>query len=246
MSNDWDKASKCNKPPASSRSELEMVPLGFSDVTKRSVIYCGHLSLQTTGSFLNPSRGTRWSAGNQTPPAPRPEASWWPSADPDKGTNSAILVGRFSISASIQRKSSNAWWTPLCRATRPFSLLVRACCMWLNRVLAPGRARDIERSSPKTLCHFRTLVRFCVTGMLDNISASRSMRCGGSWIVMDTVSMIHPSMILIVLQEQSPWSNFFKEVGWRLNGPSLESNGRKTSSIACIKIFRTRRLFECS
>ena len=94
--------------PSQLQIRIGDVPLGFSDVTKQSTMYCGHLILQKMGLLSKPSRGTRCSAGNQTPPAFKPDASWWPSADASKGTSSSIRVGRFSISDSIQRKLSQA------------------------------------------------------------------------------------------------------------------------------------------
>eukprot|EP00986_Skeletonema_menzelii_P019838 scaffold29359_cov400-Skeletonema_menzelii.AAC.1 len=53
--------------------------------------------------------------------------------------------------------------------------------------------------------------------------------------------MIQPKTNLIVLQEQSPFSSFFIETGSRLNSESSADKGLKTSSIACIKVRRTRR-----
>ena len=118
----WTRDSNWNKPPANSKSELVMVPLGFSDVISRLVMHSGHWNLQTTGtSAFQPSLGRSVSLGNQTPPAPAPvlpAASWCPSAEGDKGTSSAMRVGRAGMSSAIQRKSSNAWWTPLSSKTR--------------------------------------------------------------------------------------------------------------------------------
>jgi|Transcript_3118 hypothetical protein len=175
----WAIASRWSKPPASSKSEFETVPLGFSMVTSWSIMCCGHLSLHRTGWDLYPSLGTRCLAGNHTPPAPLPDASWWPSAAASSGTSSAMRVGRRFKSFNIHRKSARASCTPLLNVTLVLSLFESACCMWLNRCLAPGRASAIDRSSPSTLCHFFTLVRFCVMGILDKISARRSARCCG-------------------------------------------------------------------
>eukprot|EP00985_Skeletonema_marinoi_P015014 scaffold7661_cov88-Skeletonema_marinoi.AAC.1 len=99
-----------------------------------------------------------------------------------------------------------------------------ALSMWLKRCLAPGSARDMDRSSPKTLCHFFTLVRFWVMGMLARISASLSARCSGRCTVIATVSTIHPRTFLIVPQEQSPCFSFFKDTGslrWGLSSLSI-------------------------
>ena len=69
-----------------------MVPLGFCSVTSLSVMYFGHWRRHISGSEEAPSRGARWGDGNQTPPAPFPDASWCPLADESKGTSSAIRV----------------------------------------------------------------------------------------------------------------------------------------------------------
>ena len=92
MSKHCARASKCKKPPASSRSELVMVPDGLLLETSLSVMYCGHSILHTTRLLVNPSRGLRDGDGNQIPPAPLPEASWWPLAATAKGMSSANLV----------------------------------------------------------------------------------------------------------------------------------------------------------
>ena len=51
MSNDWARASRCNNPPASSRSEFEIVPLGLSEVTSLSLMYFGHSRCHTSALF---------------------------------------------------------------------------------------------------------------------------------------------------------------------------------------------------
>ena len=55
----WARASRCNRPPANSRSEFEMVPDGFLVMTSWSMIYWGHSNLHITGLFFYPSLGTR-------------------------------------------------------------------------------------------------------------------------------------------------------------------------------------------
>ena len=106
---------------------------------------------------------------------------------------------------------------------------------------APGRARDMDRSSPKTLCHFLIDTLRCVTGMLIRISARRSCRCGGRDMVIATVSTIHPNTFRTVDHEQSPFISFFNDTGSRRVTSSSASKGRKIESIACIKMDRTRR-----
>ena len=76
-----------------------------------------------------------------------------------------------------------------------------------------------------------------------SISARRWTRCAGRAIVRLTVSMIQPSTVLMVLQEQSPFISFFTEMGSDLVGRSNLSFGRKTKSIAFIKVLLTLSLF---
>ena len=55
----------------SSKPEFEIVPLGVVEATSLSMMSCGHyLRCHTSGWFSHPSRGTKCSAGNHTPPAP--------------------------------------------------------------------------------------------------------------------------------------------------------------------------------
>eukprot|EP00984_Skeletonema_dohrnii_P011493 scaffold4594_cov141-Skeletonema_dohrnii-CCMP3373.AAC.3 len=70
-------ASRCNKPPASSKSEFEILPSGFLEVTSLSINdVLGPLESPKYWSILlYPLRGTKCLAGNHTPPAPLPEAS---------------------------------------------------------------------------------------------------------------------------------------------------------------------------
>lgn len=154
-----------------------MVPCGLSSVTSWSTMCCGHLNLQATGMLEEyPHRGVMVGPGNHIPPAPVPEASWCPSATGGRGTSSAMRVGRVAMCLCIHRKSSRASCTPLCNATRPPDLFASAFCIVLKMLRDPGRASAMERSSPRTACHFRRLVRRWVRGMDARISASRSIR----------------------------------------------------------------------
>ena len=58
-------------------------------------------------------------------------------------------------------------------------------------------------------------------------------------MVSATVSITHPRTILIVCHEQSPFRNFFTEIGSVRVGESNASHGLKTWSIAVISIFLT-------
>ena len=100
----------------------------------------------------------------------------------------------------------------------------------------------MDRSLPRTVCHFFMLVRRCDLGILSRISQRRWTRWGGKWIVMLTVSTIHLSTSLMVSQIQSPLRRFLRETGsWR-NGESSSVKGRKTWSIEWNKVLRTRRV----
>lgn len=123
----------------------------------------------------------------------------------------------------------------------PFSVW-RALCMWLNKCRAPGKAMAMDRSSPKTLCHFLVEILRCDLGIEARISAKRSWRCCGRVIVMATLSTIHPKTFRMVDQEQSPWCSFFMETGSRRSGSSSLSKGLKMESIAWS---RTRRTWPC-
>ena len=63
---------------------------------------------------------------------------------------------------------------------------------------APGRARDIKRSSPSTLCHFFMLVRRLEFGIPSKISHNRVTRWGGRCIVKLMVSITHPKTSFMV------------------------------------------------
>ena len=71
----WTKAWRCRRPPASSKSELDIVPLGFSAVMSCLLMESGHSIRQTMGFVVYPSRQAICDGTNQTPPAPAPEAS---------------------------------------------------------------------------------------------------------------------------------------------------------------------------
>ena len=90
-----------------------MVPRGFWSVTRRWVIASGHLWRQMIGLVRSVApRGMMDGPGNQMPPAPIPEASWWPSATGRSGMSSAILVGCDVRLVAIHLKSRRAAWTP--------------------------------------------------------------------------------------------------------------------------------------
>mmetsp|Transcript_16768 Transcript_16768/g.24443 ORF Transcript_16768/g.24443 Transcript_16768/m.24443 type:complete len:107 (-) Transcript_16768:569-889(-) len=69
----------------------------------------------------------------------------------------------------------------------------KACCSNEKQPLLPGRAIDMLRSSPKSLCHSWTEQR-CLSKTASRISRRRSRRCGGSEIDMATMSTSQPKM----------------------------------------------------
>ena len=69
-------ASRCRRPLANSRTELEIVHSQFLDVTSLSMIAWGHWYRYTTGMFGRyPCLGGRVLLRNHTPLAPLPEVS---------------------------------------------------------------------------------------------------------------------------------------------------------------------------
>ena len=75
MSNACAIASRCNNPPASSKSEMVIVPWGLSAVISWSARCDGHFNLHSTGCDVKPSREHSCSFGNYTLPALCPDAS---------------------------------------------------------------------------------------------------------------------------------------------------------------------------
>ena len=71
----WTAASLCRKPPANSKSLLDMELVGFLSVTNSSMISVGHCPRQTIGDCGGLHRELTAVEGNQTPPTPEPEAS---------------------------------------------------------------------------------------------------------------------------------------------------------------------------
>ena len=63
-------------------------------------------------------------------------------------------------------------------------------------------------------------------------------------MVRELVSMIHPRTFLTVDQEQSPARSFFNETGSARAAGSPGVRGRKTSSMACRSVRRTRMQLE--
>lgn len=167
---------------------------------------------------------------NQTPPMPCAEASHAPINVGACGTISFNLVGLEARSFDIQRKSSRALWTCWVRRSRCFSEWRRASCRWLKSPRPPGIPSAMLRSSPSNLCHFFCeILRFDV-GTSARISWSRVWRWAGSSMVPRSVSTCHPRMVLHVLQQASPFINFFTEIGSFRCSASPVSNGRRTWS----------------
>ena len=117
----------------------------------------------------------------------------------------------------------------------------KASCRRLKRPREPGRASDIDRSSPKILCHLSSETRRWLGLKSARMSARRSSRRCGREMVIAAVSRIHPRIFLQVDQQASPCLSFLTEDGsWRLERSESE-RGRKTSSIAVRRMRRTRR-----
>ena len=186
-----------------SRSEFVMSPVGFLNETSLFWIDIGKdalavFCLETAVLF-----------GFTTPPHANPKASWYFDKTESSGTISCIFVGLFSISLCKYRKSSSAACTPFERLLRCFESVRSANCIWLNNPRAPGSAAAMERSSPRTLCHFLADVLFCDGRIWSRISCRHTIRCSGSSRVSLIVSIIQPSTNFKEAHVQSPWSIFF-------------------------------------
>ena len=76
----------------------------------------------------------------------------------------------------MDRKSEAMSQIGLVILTRLRSALPRECWRMEKRPRAPGRAGDIERSSPRSCCHTLTEVRLCGGLILSNSAYRRSSR----------------------------------------------------------------------
>jgi hypothetical protein len=111
-----------------------------------------------------------------------------------------------------------------------------------KRPAEPGMAAAMKRSSPRTLCHFRVLMRR-LSRRSSKMEDSRALRRSVSSRVPVAVSRIHPRTSLRWFQPPSPFASFFSEmasfrVGWSVSGRA------KTPSTACMMqrlAFRQRR-----
>jgi hypothetical protein len=226
----WTAASWWRRLPPSSRSELVASPFRFENDTSPAWMSRGIVSRQTIGRRLSrrcrrsvPSdrrvrtraaRGVTVRSGNQTPPEPRPEASWAPIKEGCVGTSSWSHVGRWLRSLWIQRKSFNESWKPwLSRRRRPCLTRIATWTRELKSPRVPGSAMAMDRSSPKSPYHFSKERRRWVVGIRERSSAKRSTRCWGRVRVMATELMIHPRTFFTVRQEAPPWRSFFTEMG---------------------------------
>eukprot|EP00980_Cylindrotheca_fusiformis_P022354 scaffold9232_cov110-Cylindrotheca_fusiformis.AAC.2 len=150
-------------------------------------------------------------------------------------------VGRFCRCLWSHRKSSRAAWKPgLSRNREERSLVRRAACRWLNRPREPGRASDMERNSPKSLCHLSRESRRWLGGMELRSSAKRRSLRSGKVMVDDTVSMIQPRTFLQVAHDASPLRNLVTEMGSvRCGGSWSGWRGRRMRSIDSMRRRRT-------
>ena len=106
----WARVLMYNMPPVSLRLELVMVTVRFLAVTRQKLMNFGHSKRHLTGMLaLYPSHGWRAAPGNQAPPIPFPDASWYPWANREIRTSSANHVGLNISSCTIIQKSSRAW-----------------------------------------------------------------------------------------------------------------------------------------
>ena len=167
-----------------------------------------------------------------TPPIPMPEASQAPRTVGGVGTSSVSLVGLELTSAAIHWKSNRKSWTCLwSRSLLPVgSGCLKASWRVLKRPLAPGMASVMDLSSPRILCQVLVAIRRCVGLMLDKMSWSLVILCGGSSTVSWRVSRSQPRTTFLVAQVASPLRHFLMEAGSCRWGLSVGSKGRRTWS----------------
>jgi hypothetical protein len=137
---------------ASSRSEFVIGPLGLSCVARLRWMVGPNGIRQINGCDLV----CNWGGGNMIPPMPWPLASDVPNISGGCATSSRRRVGRSCSELASHAKSCKLARMLADTLMRPLSKF-RACsaaCKWLKRPRAPDIAKDMDRNSPRILCHF--------------------------------------------------------------------------------------------
>jgi hypothetical protein len=147
-----------------------------------------------------------------------------------EGTSSAMRVGRACRStASVRKSRSTAWTLSVRRSLVPSSRRTfSTSCRTLKRPWDPGTASTMERSSPRSFCHFLVLIRRCEGTTESSSSRRRSIRWEGNSSVSWMVSIIHPRITFRVAHVASP-SAFFSRM--RVPGDARGPAGRADETL---------------
>ena len=157
--------SQASRTAASSRSELVMGPVGFDLDDSDATISGGNATRHTVGwkvpLFL--------SRLNQTPPAPKPDASTYARKDGFPGTNSSTEVGRELMQCSRTFQSLRDWCSSGVIVTCCWccaSAVVRALYIGENSPFPLGMPIAAWLSFPMTLWKVWRGIVFCCRTLL--------------------------------------------------------------------------------
>jgi hypothetical protein len=113
-----------------------------------------------------------------------------------------------------------------------------------KKPIAVGIAVAMERSSPRSCCHFFREIRFWVEDTECSNSCKRERRWAGKHMVLATVSKIQPMPVFNVVHVASPFPIFFKEAGscrylesWASRGRITESKAWRSASLTWRRLF---------
>jgi len=115
----------------------------------------------------------------------------------------------------------------------------KASCSMLKRPRLPSKARVMLRSSPRSWCQCQLEIWECVLGTAARISCRQVTQWVGRVMVRAWVSRCQPRTMRCGDQWPSPVANFFLEIGSCRVAWSINSSGRKTQSMLCIRMRRT-------
>ena len=234
----WARMSCWAMEPANSKLLLVISPRGLQNEERRSQTHCGNRCRHKIGSMLvSPAledKGIRC-----TPHMPTPAASNAPSVRGSaSGINSAICVGREVKSRTSHQKSSKKPWRVEERRRRlqPVSLCQNFSWRTENKPAHPGRAIDIDQSSPTILCQVFVAIQRWLGVTEGRISCNRWAQYSSKEIVLVMVSRNQPRMTFIVDHRVSLFLHFLRETSSCQKGVSLASKGQKILSRAWKRI----------
>ena len=91
-----------------------------------------------------------------------------PTVTGNAGTTLQMRVGQVCGVPAIHRKLSKELWTMVVRPTH-FLLDLNQTCGALCEPLLPGNARDMDQSSPSTLCHVHRNASPCPRNVVEDV-----------------------------------------------------------------------------